>query len=97
MGYSLLFKHESNTTKIVEMSYGYNLYRNIFDPTPHKGKSGEEMTAVLNNALEHIDAKYRIRSSTRDLLKPSIGNLEILLRTLLEEAKTNPTWIFHVE
>lgn len=97
MGYSLLFKHETHATKIIDMSYGFNSYRDIFDPILHKGKTGEEMVTVLNKALLHIEAKHPIRSSTRDLLKPSTGNLEILLRSLLEEAKTNQSWIFHVE
>lgn len=97
MGYSLQFKHEENSTTVIDMSYGYNLYRNIFDPVVYNGKSSEEMVIILNKALQHIEAKYPIRSSMRDLLKPTTGNLEILLRALLEDAQTHPSWIFHVE
>jgi hypothetical protein len=79
------------------MSYGYNLYRNVFDPVTNNGKSGEEMVIILNKALQHIEAKYPIRSSMRDLLKPTTGNLEILLRALLEDAQTHTDWIFHAE
>ena len=97
MGYSLYFSNGDERTNQIDYVYGYNLYRDVFDPVQHKGKTGTEMVVVLNKAIGVLHAKHPIRHSFRDLLKVSSGNLEILLKTLLETATKYPEWAFQVE
>ena len=97
MGFTLSFKHEKESTTAIEMSYGYNAYRDVFDPELFKGKTGAEMVDVLKRAIQILEAKHPIRTSTRNLLKPSSGNFEVILRTLLDDASTHAEWIFNVD
>lgn len=97
MGYTLSFRKEDEVSASIEYAYGYNMYRDVFDPTAHKGKSGSEMIPIFHRSIEILHAKHPIRFSSRDLLKISSGNLEILLKTLLETANKHTDWTFSVE
>ena len=97
MGYTLCFRKEHEVSASVEYAYGYNMYRDVFDPMAHKGKSGSEMAVIFHRSIEILHAKHPIRFSSRDLLKISSGNLEILLNTLLETANKHTDWTFSVE
>ncbi len=97
MGYTLRFRKGDETSPLIDFTYGYNIYRGVFDPMIHKDKSGAEMAIVLNCAITVLEAKHPIRHSSRDLLKASSGNLEILLRALLEDATAYSDWTFYVE
>ncbi len=96
MGYTLLFKNGDETSESIEYAYGYNMYRNVFDPESHVNKTGTEMSAVLEKAISILEATHPIRSSSRNLLNTSSGNLEVLLRSLRELASKHSNWTFQV-
>lgn len=99
MGYSLWFQNTENNDKTasIDLAYGFNIYRNLFDPNGNKGKTGSEMVVMIDEALTAIQTKYSIRQSSRNLLNPTIGNLEQILRTLRCDAETHGDWVFQFE
>ena len=107
MGYSLWFQNTAMTdndktdkthkTTPIDLAYGFNIYRSIFDPVTCKEKKGSEMVRLIDEALITIQTKYSIRQSSRNLLNPTIGNLELILRNLRAEAETHSDRVFAMD
>lgn len=99
MGYSLWFQNmaDNDKTTPIDLAYGFNVYRSIFDPVACKEKKGSEMVRLIDEALITIQTKHSIRQSSRNLLNPTIGNLEQILRNLRADAETHSEWVFAMD
>ena len=55
------------------------------------------MVRLIDEALITIQTKHSIRQSSRNLLNPTIGNLELILRNLRTDAETHSEWLFAID
>ncbi len=82
---------------MVTVSYSYNLFYHIFNPTLFKGQTGEELAVVLASAINRMNRTFMTLETSKDVLKALPGNYVDILMTLLQFAKRHPSWIFQCD
>lgn len=99
MGHTIYFQNTEKTqqTLLITMSYSFNAYYYLFNPTLHSEKTGTQLQQPLTDAIASMKRQYHTLTESKDPLKAVPGNYVQLLQLMLNYAKQHPTWVFHCE
>ena len=99
MGHDIYFQSSDGTMQTVRisMSYSYNTFYYIFNPTVHAGKTGEELQQPLKTSIAAMKRIYHTLTESKDPLKAVPGNYIGMLVLIENYAKLHPTWTFYCE
>jgi hypothetical protein len=99
MGHDLYFVCPTGTaqTGAINVSYSFNPFYYIFNPTTQKKATGAELTPILTDAINRMNRVFMTLEPSKDPLKAIPGNYSKVLNLLLAYAKEHPTWIFHCD
>ena len=99
MGQDIYFQSSDGTmqTPVISMSYSYNAFYYVFNPTLFSDKTGAEMQQPLHTAIASMKRIYSSLTESKDPLKAVPGNYVQFLTLIEIYAYGHPTWIFHCE
>ncbi len=99
MGHDIYFQNSDGTmqTPIISMSYSYNAFYYVFNPTVYAGKTGEELQQPLKTSIAAMKRMYHSLTESKDPLKALPGNYVQFLTLIESYAKQHPTWTFYCE
>lgn len=99
MGHDLTFVCPSGTAKTpaINVSYSFNAFYYIFNPTTQKNATGADLAPILTNAINRMNRIFMTLETSKDPLRAVPGNYNKVLTLLLTYAKSHPTWIFHCD
>ena len=79
------------------MSYSFNAYYRVFNPTLYGDKTGEQLQQPLTDAIASMKRQYHNLTESKDPLKAVPGNYVQLLQLIHGYAKQHPSWVFRCE
>ena len=99
MGHDLYFLCATGTSRTVaiNVSYSFNTFYYIFNPTTQKNTAGADLAPILTEAINRMNRIFMTLEPSKDPLKVIPGNYYKALNLLLTQAKEHPTWIFHCD
>ena len=99
MGHDLYFTCPSGTaqTSSINVSYSFNAFYYVFNPTAFKNATGADLAPTLVDAINRMNRFAGALETSKDPLKAVPGNYLKILQFLLDYAKAHPTWVFHCD
>ncbi len=99
MGHDIYFydSETSDHTPEINVSYSYNCYYNVFNPTIHTKKKARDMIEPLKTAIAHMLRAYPLQQESKDPFKPVPGNYVQFLKLMLSYATKHPDWNFYCD